>query len=167
MIEEDENPFDSNYLVPVKNQESREEAFSQGKSIILSTSGMLEGGPVLEYFKRIAPDSNSSIVFVNYQIEGTLGQRVLSGIKEVQMLDEEGRPILVSVNSKVYRIDGLSGHSDRAQLLTFLKRMMTGQEMIYLVHGESSKLRGMHNYLNRFIAGRAVIPKLGDRYRVC
>lgn len=167
MVEEDENPFDSHYLVPVKNQDSREEILSQGKSIILSTSGMLEGGPVLEYFKRIAPDPNSSIVFVNYQIEGTLGQRVLSGLKEVQMADEDGKPTLVSVNSKVYRIDGLSGHSDRTQLLTFLRRMLTGQEMIYLVHGEISKLRSMHNYLNRFAAGRVVVPKLGDRHRVC
>jgi hypothetical protein len=83
------------------------------------------------------------------------------------MADEDGRPTLVSVNSKVYRIDGLSGHSDRTQLLTFLRRMLTGQEMIYLVHGEISKLRSMHNYLNRFAAGRVVVPKLGDRHRVC
>jgi len=166
MIEEDIDPFKSPYIVPVENKESRDEIISQGKCIILSTSGMLEGGPVLEYFKKIAPDPNSSIVFVNYQIEGTLGQRVLSGLREVQMTDENGRPIIVNVNSKIYRIDGLSGHADRLQLITFIKRMSTGQENVYLVHGEKTKLKSLHNYLSRFMPGRVFIPRLGERYRV-
>jgi len=52
---------------------------------------MLEGGPVLEYFKNIAPDSKNKVVFVSYQVNGTLGRRVLDGSKQVSMLGKEGK----------------------------------------------------------------------------
>ena len=57
--------------------------------IILATSGMLEGGPVLEYFKNIAPDKKNKVLFVSYQVNGTMGRRVLDGSKQVSMLENK------------------------------------------------------------------------------
>ena len=57
--------------------------------IIIATSGMLEGGPVLEYFKNIVPDKKNKLLFVSYQVNGTLGRRVLDGAKQVSMLGRE------------------------------------------------------------------------------
>ncbi|NIQ07397.1 MAG: beta-CASP ribonuclease aCPSF1, partial [Candidatus Korarchaeota archaeon] len=60
-------------------------------SIVIATSGMLEGGPVIDYFKRLAPDKRNRMIFVSYQIEGTLGSRVQKGLTEAPMINSEGR----------------------------------------------------------------------------
>ena len=59
----------------------------------LSNHGMLEGGPVIEYFKNWAADERNSIIFVSYQIEGTMGRRVQKGVGEVTMMDNEGKMV--------------------------------------------------------------------------
>ena len=78
ILETDDNPFDSEYFTNIDHPDGREEAMREGTPcIILATSGMLEGGPVLEYFKNIAPHKKNKILFVSYQVNGTLGRRVL------------------------------------------------------------------------------------------
>ena len=82
ILETDDNPFDSEYFTNIDHPDGREEAMREGTPcIILATSGMLEGGPVLEYFKNIAPHKKNKILFVSYQVNGTLGRRVLEGAK--------------------------------------------------------------------------------------
>lgn len=166
ITEEGVNPLESEYFVPVKGSSERSEALSTGKAVILSTSGMLEGGPVLEYFRHVAPEPKDSVLFVNYQIEGTLGQRVLSGAKQVQLYDEEGKPTVIDVKSAIHRLDGLSGHSDRSQLLTFARNVMTGRGSVFLVHGERGKLRSLHRTVSHMFPHRTTVPKLGERFRI-
>jgi len=166
ITEEGVNPLESEYFVPIKSSSERPEALSAGKAVILSTSGMLEGGPVLEYFRHVAPEPKDSVLFVNYQIEGTLGQRVLSGAKQVQLYDEEGKPTVIDIRSQIHRLDGLSGHSDRSQLLTFARNVITGRGSLFLVHGEKNKLRSLHRTVSHMFPHRATVPRLGERYRV-
>ena len=75
ILETDDNPFDSEYFTNIEHADSRGEAIREDSpGIILATSGMLEGGPVLEYFKNIAPHKQNKILFVSYQVNGTMGQ---------------------------------------------------------------------------------------------
>ena len=75
ILETDDNPFDSEYFTNIEHADAREEPMREDSPcIILATSGMLEGGPVLEYFKNIAPDKKSKVLFVSYQVNGTLGK---------------------------------------------------------------------------------------------
>jgi len=166
ITEEGVNPLESEYFVPIKSSSERSEALSAGKVIILSTSGMLEGGPVLEYFRHVAPEAKDSVLFVNYQIEGTLGQRVLGGARQVQLYNDEGKPTMIDVKSAIHRLDGLSGHSDRSQLLTFARNAMTGRGPVFLVHGEKAKLRSLYRTVSHMFPRRVAVPRLGERYRV-
>ena len=74
ILETEENPFDSEYFTNIEHSDAREEPLREGPCIIMATSGMLEGGPVLEYFKNIAPIQKNKILFVSYQVNGTLGR---------------------------------------------------------------------------------------------
>ncbi|HZA06847.1 MAG TPA: MBL fold metallo-hydrolase, partial [Nitrososphaeraceae archaeon] len=87
------NPFQSEYFTVVNGYGKRGEVFTdENPSIIMATSGMLEGGPSVEYFKEIAPSPKNKIMFVSYQINGTLGRRVLDGVMaEVSMMDKSGK----------------------------------------------------------------------------
>ncbi|MFB5605676.1 MAG: beta-CASP ribonuclease aCPSF1, partial [Nitrosarchaeum sp.] len=72
ILETDDNPFDSEYFTNIEHADTREEPMRDNSPcIILATSGMLEGGPVLEYFKNIAPDKKNKVLFVSYQVNGT------------------------------------------------------------------------------------------------
>jgi KH/beta-lactamase-domain protein len=166
IYEEDINPFESEYFVPIKNSSTRDEAMSEGKAIIISTSGMLEGGPVLEYFKSIAPQDNSSIIFINYQIEGTLGSRILSGLKNVQFYDEDHRMSAVKVNCSVEKVDGFSGHADRTQLINYAKTVYEGKGPILLVHGEKNKIKSLSRILGKLYPNKVTIPRLLETSRL-
>ena len=133
------NPFESEYFTVINGHGKRDEVFNdENPSIIMATSGMLEGGPSVEYFKEIAPCEKNKIMFVSYQINGTLGRRVLDGVMtEVSMLDKSGKVKVVPVRCQTQKIDGFSGHSDFNQILGFVSRVRPKRVLVN--HGEKSK----------------------------
>ncbi len=139
ILYKDENPFVSDVF---KRIEGYREDIAQGEpSIILATSGMLNGGPAVEFFKALAPDPRNSIVFVSYQAEGTLGRKVRDGASEVQVINRDGRVENITIRMERYAIDGFSGHSDKRQLLNFLRDLTPKPKNIVLNHGEASSIR--------------------------
>jgi len=134
----DENPFMSEFF---KRIEGYKEDIAQGEpSIIIATSGMLNGGPAVEFFKNMAHDTRNSIVFVSYQAEGTLGRKVRDGAKDIQILDRDGRVENIKVNMEIGVVEGFSGHSDRRQLLAFLRNLNVKPKNLVLNHGEPSAI---------------------------
>ncbi len=133
------NPFESEYFTVVNGPNNRADVLNdEAPSIIMATSGMLEGGPSVEYFKEIAQSDRNRILFVSYQINGTLGRRVLDGtMNEVSMLDNNGKLKVVPVRCGTNRIDGFSGHSDFNQILSFVSRVKPRRVLVN--HGERSK----------------------------
>ncbi|TRM89596.1 beta-CASP ribonuclease aCPSF1, partial [Sulfolobus sp. A20-N-G8] len=145
ILYKDENPFTSEFF---KRIEGFKEDIAQGEpSIIIATSGMLNGGPALEFFKALAPDSKNSIVFVSYQAEGTLGRKVRDGAKEIQIIDRDGRVENIKIGMEIKAIEGFSGHSDRRQLLAFLRNIQPKPKNVILNHGEASSIRSFANYI--------------------
>jgi len=148
--EDDENPFNASYIVPISRPSEREEAINDpDPAIILSTSGMLQGGPVIEYIKNLSHDPRNAIIFVSYQAENTLGRRIIEGEKSIDLLDE-GRIITININMEVMKFDGFTGHSDRRQLLGFVSRLKHLLKQIYVVHGEPSKIKSLSSTITQF-----------------
>jgi uncharacterized protein len=133
------NPFQSDYFTLVNGIGKRDEVLKdEHPSIIMATSGMLEGGPSVEYFKDIAPSQKNKIMFVSYQINGTLGRRVIDGtMNEVSMLDKTGKVKVIPIKCQTQKIDGFSGHSDFNQILSFVSRIRPKRVLVN--HGERSK----------------------------
>ena len=133
------NPFISENFVRVDSPSKRQEVIDDASpSIILATSGMLNGGPVMEYFKALAPDEKNTIIFVGYQAEGTLGRRIQKGWREVPF-PVDGRREVVKVNMRVETVDGFSGHSDRRQLMSYIRHLNPKPEKVITVHGDENK----------------------------
>jgi predicted metal-dependent RNase len=87
----------------------------------------------------MAGDERNCIIFVSYQVEGTLGRRIQKGWHEIPMQLRDGRTEIVKVNMRVETVEGFSGHSDRKQLLSYVRQVTPRPERIILCHGESSK----------------------------
>jgi hypothetical protein len=134
-----QNPFLSTIFKRVETSEMRERICHEpDPMIVLATSGMMNGGPVLEYVKNWADDPNSALVFVGYQAEGTLGRRIQKGVNELTLM-EKGKPITVQFKMSTDVVDGFSGHSDRRQLINYIATLEPKPERIIIGHGEEHK----------------------------
>ena len=131
------NPFLAECFVQVESPARRTEVIDGPPCVVLATSGMLNGGPIMEYLKRLGPDEKNTLVIVGYQAEGTLGRRIQKGWKEVP-LSSEGKTQTVKINLDVTTVDGFSGHSDRQQLMEYLRRIYPKPGRVLTNHGDES-----------------------------
>jgi KH/beta-lactamase-domain protein len=166
ILHQDINPFQSEYFHPVTHSRDRDEIVSGGPCVIIATSGMLEGGPAIDYFRRLAPDPRNTLAYVSYQVEGTLGNRIKNGLKEVSLFGPDGKMEMVKCNMRVESIEGFSGHSDRNQLLGFIKRMMPKPTKIIVNHGERRKSDLFAQNVNRIFGIKTVVPDVLESLRL-
>jgi KH/beta-lactamase-domain protein len=140
MLYQGENPFVGPNIVYVNDESKRQEAINdRGPAVIISTSGMMTGGPILEYFKHLAEDERNILAFVSYQAPGTLARRLADGEREVEVRDDSTvRKVKVKMN--IVSIEGFTGHSTRSELLQFLKYLKPKPRTIVFNHGEPSAL---------------------------
>src|SRR5438093_7778 len=162
----DINPFQSDYFHPVTHPSDREEIIAGGPCVIIATSGMLEGGPAIDYFRHLAPDPRNTLAYVSYQVDGTLGNRIKNGLKEVSLYAHDGKMEMVKVNMRVESIEGFSGHSDRNQLLGFIKRMAPKPTKIIVNHGERRKSDLFAQNVNRIFGIKTVVPDVLESIRL-
>ena len=163
ILETDDNPFDSEYFTNIEHADAREEPMrADSPCIILATSGMLEGGPVLEYFKNIAPDTKNKLLFVSYQVNGTMGRRVLDGSKQVSMLGKGGKVEVVTINCSVEKLDGFSGHSDYNQLISFVQRLRPKLRRVLVNHGERKKSENLAMNIRRIYKLPSHYPQIQE-----
>lgn len=167
ILETDDNPFDSEYFTNIEHADSRGEAIREDSpGIILATSGMLEGGPVLEYFKNIAPHKQNKILFVSYQVNGTMGRRVLDGAKQVSMLGRGNKVEAVTINAGIEKLDGFSGHSDYNQLMSFVQKLRPKLRRVLVNHGERRKSENLASNIRRIYKLPAYNPQVQEAVKL-
>ncbi|MDD1672042.1 MAG: beta-CASP ribonuclease aCPSF1 [Methanomicrobiales archaeon] len=129
------NPFLAPCFVSVDSTDLRDQVIRGNPCIIITTSGMLNGGPVLEYLKALAPDQKNALIFVGYQAEGTIGRRIQKGWREIPFGGRE----TICINMEILTVDGFSGHSDRRELINYISHIQPRPEKIFTIHGEENK----------------------------
>lgn len=134
-----ENPFLSSIFKRVESRQQRESICDSSESnIVLATSGMMNGGPVMEYFKSWCTSEKNSLVFVGFQADGTLGRRIQRGAPEITLSDG-GKQSKFQIKMAVEIAEGFSGHSDKRQLLAYIATMQPKPHKILVNHGEADK----------------------------
>ncbi len=166
ILHEGVNPFQSDYFTIVEHPSAREEIVEGEPSIIMATAGMLEGGPVIDYFKRLASEKRNSVIFVSYQIEGTLGRRVQKGLTETPIMNNEGKIEVIKAALQVESIEGFSGHSDIRQIINYVRRVTPRPEKVIVCHGEQSKCISVSNFLRRRFKIDAIAPETLETIRL-
>lgn len=139
-------------------EESRALNNMPGSKIIISASGMADAGRVLHHLKHNLWRPESSILFVGYQAEGSMGRRLIDGIKRVKIMGEE-----VNVKAKIYNLEGYSAHADRNQIVEWLQGMNRPKPCnIFIVHGEPDAAEAMACLIDEKIGVPFYIPDYGD-----
>lgn len=153
-----DNPLTNSIFKRISSPQEREKVWEEKPCVIISTSGMLIGGPAIEHLKHLAEDPNNTLVFIGYQAEGTWGRRIQKGWKEIPF-KEDGKTIVLDLRMEVKTIEGLSGHSDRNQLLGFINRLTVRPEKVVCVHGEPKKVLDLARSIYKIFRIETVAPK--------
>ncbi len=160
------NPFLSDCFVRVDSQKMRENLLSDlDPAIIISTSGMMNGGPIMEYLKAFAPDEKSTLIFVGYQAEGTLGQRIQKGRREIP-ITRRGTSEILKINLEVCTVDGFSGHSDRNQLMNYIRNMRPKPELVMTEHGDERNCLNLASSIYNKYHIKTQVPRNLETVRV-
>jgi len=138
LIFQDKNPFISEIFSRIGSNLERKGVIEGGPCIVIATSGMLQGGASVEYFKNFADSENNLMILSCYQGPGSLGRQLQEGATSV-MIEEEGSNKRIDVKMGVKLINGLSPHSGRNELLAYINNMSPKPKKIIVNHGESSK----------------------------
>jgi len=156
ILHKEQSPFLDKRIKGVGSQSEREKIINETKpSVILSTSGMLNGGPILEYLEKLSSDKKNTLMFVGYQAEGTLGRRIQKGWSHVMLNNEKP----VDLNLEVVTIEGLSGHSPQRELINYVKHLRTTPKKILVNHGEASKCVELSRTLYQALRSETTAPK--------
>ncbi len=158
------SPFNSNIFQEV-DPKQREVIIERGRAVVISPAGMMNGGPVLEYFKALAEDERNTLIFVGYQAEGSLGRKIQRGVKEVA-LENDKKVESYQIKMNVKTIEGYSGHADYNQLLGFFKKLSPKPDRVLLVHGEESKCLNLARNLSYKFRVEANCPRNLDSTRL-
>jgi hypothetical protein len=158
------SPFESPIFELVKGD--RHEVAEGEPCVILAPSGMLSGGPAVSYLKMLGENPNNALVFVGYQGVNTLGRKIQRGDREVATVGDDGRLESIKINMRIETCEGYSGHSDRRQLLAFVKNMRPRPSKIYTMHGEESKCEDLAHTLSKIMKVEARAPMNLDGIRL-
>ncbi|MFB6105040.1 MAG: MBL fold metallo-hydrolase RNA specificity domain-containing protein, partial [Halobacteriaceae archaeon] len=165
---DDENPFLADQFNHIDGGEDERKEVADGDScIILSTSGMIEGGPIMSWLQHLGPDPDNTLAFVGYQAQGTLGRRIQNGWDEIPMNDRgnQGRGGTLSLEMGVETVDGFSGHADRQGLEDFVRTMNPRPEKVLCVHGDERSVQDLSSSLYHEFNMRTFAPKNLETFR--
>ncbi|MFB6291997.1 MAG: beta-CASP ribonuclease aCPSF1 [Candidatus Nanohaloarchaea archaeon] len=146
VFKDEDSPFLKDQLYPIGSNSEREQVYEDGPCIILATSGMLTGGPVLSYLENLAEDPDNAMIFVGYQASGTLGNKIQQGRSQVKVNGKR-----VDVNLDTSTVSGFSAHSDRQQIINFSKNLRSTPNRILTNHGEESKCFSLASTLHKVL----------------
>ncbi len=135
-------------------QQSKELTASRRPAIIISSSGMATGGRVLHHLAAALPYARNTVLFVGYQAAGTRGRLLVDGVAEVKIHGSA-----VPVRARIARIDSMSAHADRREVLRWLRTMPQKPSRVYLVHGEPGPLEALQSLLQQELGWASSIPE--------
>lgn len=135
---------------------------SEGSAIIISASGMADAGRILHHLKHNLWRPESTVLFVGYQAEGSLGRRLVDGIKRVRVLGEE-----IAVKAQIQNLDGFSAHADANQIMDWLGHITAPKPAkVFIVHGEAQSQEALKARIQQECGLEVYIPFRGDVVKI-
>ncbi|WP_226012469.1 beta-CASP ribonuclease aCPSF1 [Halomicrobium salinisoli] len=161
IFDESDNPFLADAFEHVEGGDDERESIADGDPcIVLSTTGMLEGGPARSWLEYLGEDDDSTLAFVDYQAKGTLGRRIQNGWDEIPVGDGT-----VDLEMDVQTLDGFSGHADRQGLENFVRTMNPRPDKVLCVHGDESASQDLSSGLYHEFNMRTFAPQNMETFR--
>ena len=162
LLRQNEDPFGMRHVRYTADvAESKQLNATPGPIVIISASGMCEGGRILHHLASRLPDPRSAVVLVGFQAAGTRGRRLLEGARTIKLL---GR--YVPVRAEVVDACGLSVHADHDELIDWLAAAPDPPEVVFVVHGEPEASAAVRDAVESKLGWPAVVPRPMETVRL-
>ncbi|MDO4529821.1 MAG: MBL fold metallo-hydrolase, partial [Lachnospiraceae bacterium] len=148
-----------NLHLSVTTDESKQINFDREPKVILSASGMCEAGRIRHHLKHNLWRPESTVVFVGYQVEGTLGRKIKNGADKIKLFNEE-----IAVKAEVLELADISGHADRDMLLDWLGNLKQAPRKVFVNHGDDEVCDIFADSIREKLGFDAVAPYSGDAF---
>jgi len=135
-------------------EESKQLTASKAPAIVISSSGMAEGGRVLHHLKAALPNARNTVLFAGYQAAGTRGRRLVDGEKSVKIHGE-----WIAVAASIQRIDSMSAHADSTEIMRWLRGFTRAPRETFIVHGEPPAMEALSSAITRELGWTTRMPE--------
>jgi metallo-beta-lactamase family protein len=139
-------------------QQSKELTASRKPAVVISSSGMATGGRVLHHLAAALPNERNTVLFVGYQADGTRGRQLVDGAREIRIHGQS-----ITVNARVAKIDSMSAHADRGEILRWLGTLPAAPKRLCLVHGEPAPMDALRTLVHQRLGWEAHTPQHLER----
>ena len=157
-LHEKRNPFGFDGLTLIREvQKSKDLNAQEGQAIIISASGMCEAGRILHHLRNGIGDPRTTVLFVGYCAQQTLGWKIRQRWEEVRIFGETFK-----VKAAVEELDSFSGHADHSELLDYFGAMTGPRGKVWLVHGEQERSETFRTALQEVHDGDVSVGVLGE-----
>ena len=143
----------------ITSEESKMINFDPAPKVILSASGMCEAGRIRHHLKHNLWREDSTVLFVGYQAEGTLGRKLINGADSVKLFGEQ-----IQVQCRIASLAGISGHADRDMLLGWLGSITPAPKQVYVNHGDDFICDSFAQTITNKLGIPALAPFSGDSF---
>ena len=166
IFHEDENPFLSSMFRQIGSPTERRQVIdSLGPCVIIATSGMLVGGPSVEYLRVLGEDPKNAMALTCYQGEGSLGRRIQRGETEIAF-SSGSRQEVTKLRFKIRTIEGFSAHSNRNELLDFIRRCNPRPKKVIVNHGDPVRCLDLASAIHKLNRVETYAPRNLESLRI-
>jgi metallo-beta-lactamase family protein len=161
-LDSHEDPFGFKRLTYVRDvNQSKALNDLRGPFMVISASGMAEAGRILHHLKNNIGDPRNTVLITGYQAEHTLGRKIEERWKEVPIFGEP-----MPLRAQVEKIDALSGHADRDEMLAWMDSIARGLKKVFLVHGEPDQQQAFARAIHEKFGIEVVAPERGASFNL-
>lgn len=146
-----------NLKLTLTREESKRINADDRPKIIIAGSGMMTGGRVQHHLRKYLPDERSGVLIIGYQAQGTLGRKIQSGARRVDIFHDE-----VAVRASIDTIHSFSAHADRKKIARWLLPEQGAAEKIFLVHGDHDTKALFQLYLKDRMESEVFVPDFNE-----
>lgn len=157
LIKTGDDPFSFKGLFYVQSGKESMKLIEEHGVVIMAGSGMCNGGRVVHHLQNMLGFANTHVMFVGFQVPGTLGRKLVDGAKQVRIYGQD-----VEVNAQIHTLGGFSAHADQTDLLYWLRSFGHSPKEVFITHGDAENRAIFSQKIAEELQLNTVLPKIGD-----
>ncbi|MGI6423449.1 MAG: MBL fold metallo-hydrolase RNA specificity domain-containing protein [Candidatus Dojkabacteria bacterium] len=161
LLDKGDDPFNFPGLEKIESVEDSKRLVSKNGVVIIAGSGMCTGGRIVHHIKNHIYKPSTHMIFVGYQVEGTLGRKLVDGEKDIKVM---GKP--VEVHAKIHTLGGFSAHADQRDLRYWLRSFGHTPKKIFITHGDEEIAIGFATNIKSELNIETDVPKLNEVFEL-
>jgi metallo-beta-lactamase family protein len=161
LLDKGDDPFNFPGLFLIESADESKRLISKSGIVIIAGSGMCTGGRIVHHIKNHISKPNTHMVFVGYQVEGTLGRKIVDGEKQIRVMGD-----YVNVNAKIHTLGGFSAHGDQRDLRYWLRSFGHSPKKIFITHGDEEISIGFASNIKAELNVDVDVPKLNEEFEL-